>query len=1264
MRFHRIRVVNINSLYDEQVIDLENGLGGAGLFLIHGPTGSGKSTILDAICLALYGRTPRLDDKVTKNAAEIDGLKGSDPKLVMSRGAGTSTAEVEFSIAGADGGSERWRAAWNIRRARDKSDGNFQEPVRGLWRQSPSGEWEELVSSAKKKDFEEHFSAALQGLSFEDFQRTTMLAQFAFREFLEAGEDKRAELLERMTSGGRYREIGKRAFEERRAAVERLAIIDAKLLGHAPLEPEAEEAKRAELTAIEAEVTGFAAHIAELEAQRSFWVELVKRRAEAESARAEVAAAEAERSGAAVELAALAADELVAPARVAMWALREARSRLERAEQERARAAEVLTSRGLAALEAEAKKLVAAETRAQVESSAKDMLGPLDAADAAWRERALAREAESKAVAEAKSRSTALEGAQGALAKATAKASDVAAEVAGLEQRLAAIPAQARLFEATPGLEAALAELKRARSDLAEKTRALVASTSRRDKTRQDLDALKQQSAPLMLAFAEAEARVLRAREELGVVAGGEVPEQAQRQWHAADLRRNGLERELETLGLATKVLEGLTTGISKIEVERAITQSRLDAGLETARLFEIGIDRDEPLLRSEVEKVSMLEKMLYLVERRDVLVEGEECPVCGSTEHPYIKAPDMAPSFESVKQDKARVEAEVAELGARIASDKRSLEAARRAVATAEAEVKAKVERLVQLASDKTAKEQEVEELEARLGVSRRAEEREGLRLKLVEEASAARAREAGLQACMVEVRAAIEALERIQSERSSNQAEQAKKASELGEATALVAAGETARDELAGRVSQREAALAASLAEVEVAEPTLESGVAAAVARKTNVVESQSAIALAEARRREVEVEVTRLREAVGLRTEEVERARALAEAASTRREVADRAVAATFEGRDPKPIREALVREVKTAVEADEAAGAAANAAKQAKAGAEGALGSLVGAVEAARSVVESAMVGFEVACAGCGIAALEAEVVARSLEEGRRGELRSLQERLVKRQTEVRAKAEAAQAALVAAEAKRTVDAPSELPNVDDTQRVVVLAQRSAEVQSRRSEAEQAVGALRQVLLRNEESKGEHAALNVERSLAKEDAEHWGSVADLIGTNEGRAFVAIVQALNLNAVIELANARLSRFMRRYSLEQVVDKSGAPRLDFVVVDAFNQGAPRTVKSLSGGESFIVSLALALGLADLRSSRLRIETLLIDEGFGSLDGKTLQEVLDALTALQAASGAQIGLISHVEMMREAIPAQIAVVPIENGRSKVKVMA
>ena len=171
-----------------------------------------------------------------------------------------------------------------------------------------------------------------------------------------------------------------------------------------------------------------------------------------------------------------------------------------------------------------------------------------------------------------------------------------------------------------------------------------------------------------------------------------------------------------------------------------------------------------------------------------------------------------------------------------------------------------------------------------------------------------------------------------------------------------------------------------------------------------------------------------------------------------------------------------------------------------------------------------------------------------------------------------------------------------------------------------------------------------------------ALERARAEHhrWGRIAELIGAADGKTFRRIAQAWNLERLIDEANVHLAGLSRRYRLV----RGGSP-LGLLVIDQDVADERRSVHSLSGGETFLVSLAMALGLASLASGELAIESLFIDEGFGSLDPQSLALAMNALDGLQA-QGRRVGVISHVQEMHERIPVQIQVHPAGNGESRV----
>lgn len=177
------------------------------------------------------------------------------------------------------------------------------------------------------------------------------------------------------------------------------------------------------------------------------------------------------------------------------------------------------------------------------------------------------------------------------------------------------------------------------------------------------------------------------------------------------------------------------------------------------------------------------------------------------------------------------------------------------------------------------------------------------------------------------------------------------------------------------------------------------------------------------------------------------------------------------------------------------------------------------------------------------------------------------------------------------------------------------------------------------------------------LKEEIEKARLQNDRWAKLNELAGSADGAKFRRIAQGYTLDLLLEHANVQLRNLSRRYRLERVPDT-----LALQVVDRDMCDEVRSVHSLSGGESFLVSLALALGLSSLSSNRMKVESLFIDEGFGSLDAETLRIAMDALENLRT-QGRKIGVISHVYEMTERIPVRIQVTRSGNGRSRVEVV-
>ncbi len=191
-----------------------------------------------------------------------------------------------------------------------------------------------------------------------------------------------------------------------------------------------------------------------------------------------------------------------------------------------------------------------------------------------------------------------------------------------------------------------------------------------------------------------------------------------------------------------------------------------------------------------------------------------------------------------------------------------------------------------------------------------------------------------------------------------------------------------------------------------------------------------------------------------------------------------------------------------------------------------------------------------------------------------------------------------------------------------------------------------------------LLSDDELRARRAAVAGELDRAREGATVWADLKALIGSHDGSRFRRYAHSLTLDALVAAANVHLAALSRRY----VVRRVEGTDMDLLVVDRDLGDEPRGINGLSGGESFLVSLALALGLSSLATRRTRVESLFIDEGFGTLDPATLDTALAALDSLQA-SGTRVGVISHVQGMAERIGVQVRVSPEGGGRSRVDVL-
>jgi exonuclease SbcC len=212
----------------------------------------------------------------------------------------------------------------------------------------------------------------------------------------------------------------------------------------------------------------------------------------------------------------------------------------------------------------------------------------------------------------------------------------------------------------------------------------------------------------------------------------------------------------------------------------------------------------------------------------------------------------------------------------------------------------------------------------------------------------------------------------------------------------------------------------------------------------------------------------------------------------------------------------------------------------------------------------------------------------------------------------------------------------------------------IAIRLRALEGEKAQASHVSAALQLDVKRDEERKSRHA--QAAQALADQEARTrlWAQMNELIGSADGKKFRNYAQQFTLDILLAHANRHLANLSRRYRVERL----GAT-LGLMVIDQDMGDEARSVHSLSGGESFLVSLALALALASLSSDRISVESLFIDEGFGSLDSDTLLVAMEALDQLQA-QGRKVGVISHVQEMTERIGTQIQIRRTAGGYSRI----
>lgn len=1245
MRILRISLRNIASLEGTHTVDFtRDPLRAVGLFAISGITGSGKSTLLDALCLALYERTPRLNAVrgAVKLADGTDSISQKDPANLLRRGTGEGFAEVAF--VGVD--NQAYTARWTVRRAHNRPDRSLQNTEMTLFRGDlPPGVNGAIEQGGKKTEVLPVISAKI-GLSFEQFTRAVLLAQNDFATFLKADDKERAEILQALTGTERFEAISVAIFTRCSTEQRAVADLEARLAGNAPLAPEARQ--EAESARASADVAWKEAHekVIALETHAAWFKRLAELSQQAQTAGVSLSEK--------IEI-----RDAAAPRRVGLNQTEEA-----------SRGARPLRDADCRLRAETATAETAREAAAKVEDAARRDLA----------EKKLLHTAADTALANAKS---ALDSAKPHLLQAR----ELDAKLAPLADRLAAATRDREGSEANLKLVTAGRDALRLKRDAAEKERAplilkrdalvsiaaFAADTAgwlhrldhaaacrksmgdaaakrtireKEEQTKTDAANAERAKESIVRAIAKTANAAFEQAETNARQHDGEKIALARTETDATRTALLHLEKHLHTLDTLSEQAKTVEAEIAGLKAGNEADGKTL-ADLQAKRIPDSERASEAARRSFDLAEAAVTDEAIRL---REKLAPDQPCPVCGATEHPLST---HAPAGEAAALRALRVDSAAKE------SELRTLrESAVGLAASCATRLKQKSEKTKVLAALNTQlnalRDVRIEHPAATAILAQPHGERTTaltIQLAAVQQAVATAESADGVRRAAEKIRddcrtqrdtaaAALEAVEktlaRFAEELTGLRVAREAAVSAHGEATI---AFQTALDELtlffAGLTDARSewdddaAAFRKQFAEESNAFISVEKrlGELNALIRETDaaLTPANEAVARAES-------------DAVAKRSGEAE-ARTVHESIRTQR-------AGILAGRPADAVETELTESFRRTSETrDVRAGELEKANNQVVSTGETLKGAGQAFAEATSRLTAAT-------------AALDIWLVGFATRIGRAFDRIELETMLARDEAWIiaeRAALDAMEGAIRASEGalavhRKTLDEhTASRPTLDDEPTVVTAL---AALRTVLAEAEQRRDAARAFLVADDQRIRDNAVLAGQLRECQTVAEPWLKLNELIGSADGAKFRSIAQRRTLDILLGYANSQLDQLTARYRLERLPES-----LNLIVIDRDMGDERRSVHSLSGGESFLVSLALALALASLTSNRLRIESLFIDEGFGSLDAETLNTAMNALMHLEA-QGRKVGVISHVSEMTDAITVQIRVVKGRSGAS------
>jgi DNA repair protein SbcC/Rad50 len=1207
MKIEELRFKNLNSLVGEWTIDFSHpAYDAAGIFAITGPTGSGKTTLLDAICLALYGQTPRLDT-VTKSSNDI-----------MSRQTGECFAEVTFATQ-----SGKYRVIWSQHRARKSPQGDLQTPQREL-ADAVSGV---ILESSLRKVSEKIIE--LTGMDFDRFTRAVVLAQGGFAAFLQASPDERAPLLEQITGTEIYSQISIAVHERRSQEREKLAVLESSVSGISVMDAETLAAvtethhrhretvvsQQKELLRLQTAIRWYdndATLVSELSAAKAGLTAFLETWALATSERTvfERATRAARISG---DYASLLAQR--EQHRVALDSLAQLNQDLPTL-QEQATIAQ-------RALDDAHQSVCHAKERVVTTKPIVDGMRQLDSQIQVLQ----------KSMAEQTTRLQTIEKEQ---TDNQRKKTDIDARITQAKTELAASEAYLKDHGDDATLAASWSVLLGYAKRMATVSTDCDQAALARDAIAVDLQSatttLEKQEKTLAVAtvaWTTATETLMSQEKSLAAILEGHDDTY----WRAAlDQKRDAL-RQLQHVIETDHKRQVLQASLKTTQRELAETSTQLDneARLYEASSREVALLEETQRLRAQVEDLEAL---------RAHLVSGEACPLCGAAEHPYVTDGTPTPVSAALqvakeKQETLRKHCELLRVkSAKSLAEQQHLETALVALVGGGSLPWAEWSAPDRALAEKNMID-EIALLEKRLqaivdttkGVNRAKEMALAAKEAVVvaeKTVAAGRHQQALLQHSYQEKQVTIQRL------RDDFQSEWEAFCLGLpeGESVSIIGRYSFAEDRfLEQRRELVSTTLPALFETLQGRRVAFESKQKLYLTAEKVIMAESAALAAHDQLMAHIATTIESLQ--LGLRDEGLQ----LSTLQSDRqRQYGDRRPdQLESETADGLRVAETTYDRFRVACDVAKTRYQASHARHTELLAASLRYGE---AVQRLASLCESGWLalGFRD----------EADYVAAKLLAE---DYAVLQKKLAALDTEktvleTRVADKEAQYTKHLAQRETDLSLPVLCTSRDDLQRQIEALQHD-------------LGALSQRLADHEKHAAQLAAQLVFIERQKETVDRWAMLHDVIGSADGKKYRNFAQGLTFERMVQMANHHLHRMTDRYTLM----RDSSQPLSLNVVDHYQGDGVRVTRNLSGGESFLVSLALALGLSQMSSRNVRLDSLFLDEGFGTLDEEVLETALSNLSALHH-EGKRIGVISHVQALKDRIGTKIMVLPESGGRS------